>query len=128
MSKEFPEISRLDYTEGVIDGLKWCLNCGLVASAEEIVAQIKKLQKLQDDALSQMEKDFEQPDEELSVNDTYDIIVAQILETFPDASDIVKCGVFHDRAVVKFAPYKGSSPYTACLFKDAEKIVVSIVV
>lgn len=128
MNKNLPEISGLEYTAGVIDGLKWCFNCGLVASAEEISSQIKKLQKLQDDTLSKMEEDFDPPADDLTVNETYDVIVAQILETFPNASNIVKRGVFHDRAVVQFTPYEGSTPYTACLFKDQEKIVVGIVI
>lgn len=121
MCKTFPDLLSLDYTAGVIDGLKWCLNCGMVADANEIAVQIRKLQILQDDCLCQMEEDF------MSYNNTYEIIKEQILETFPGATNIENVGVYKDKAVVQFVPFEGSSPYTATLFNDAERIVISIV-
>lgn len=121
MCKAFPDPLSLDYTAGVIDGLKWCLNCGMVADANEIAVQIRKLQILQDDSLCQMEEDF------MSYNNTYEIIKEQILETFPGATNIENVGVYKDKAVVQFVPFEGSDPYTATLFNDAERIVVSIV-
>ena len=107
MSTTFPNIPEFDYTRGVIDGLKWCLNCGAVASADEICAQIAKLTALQEDSLQKMEEDF---DELATVNNTYDIIVDQIFETFPCACNIVRKGIFKDSAVVEFSPYEGASP------------------
>lgn len=125
MRRKFPGIPGLDYTMGVIDGLKWCLNCGAVASASEIVEQIKKLQSIEENTISKMEEDS--PKNELSVNDTYDIIISQVLETFPDACNIVKCGVYEESAVVEFSPYEGSTTYSATLFAGCDKIVIAVI-
>lgn len=126
MKQKLSGIGSLDYTIGVIDGLKWCLNCGAVASASEIAAQIKKIQAIEENTLSEMEKDFSPSDN--TVNNTYDVIIAQILETFPNACNITKRGVFKESAVVEFTPYEGSTIYSATLFSDSEKIVVAIVI
>lgn len=124
MSTKLPGIPGLDYTMGVIDGLKWCLNCGIVASAEEICAQIKKLTALQEDSLEKMEKDF---DEREIINNTYNIIIDQIFETFPNACNIVRKGIFKESAVVEFTPYEGSTPYSATLFADSDKVVIAVI-
>ena len=127
MRKKFPGIPEFDYTIGVIDGLKWCLNCGAVASAEEICDQIKKLTALQEDSLERMEADFNDRTQEYIVNNTYDIIIDQILETFPNACHIVKRGIYKESAVVEFSPYEGATPYRATLFTGQDKVVIAVI-
>lgn len=126
MTTKLPNIPGLDYTMGVIDGLKWCLNCGMVASAEEIAEQIKKLQSIEEDTIIKMEEDSNK--NKLSVNDTYDIIISQILETFPNACNIVRCGVYEDSAVVEFSPYDGATTYSATLFAGCDKVVIAVII
>lgn len=127
MATKLPGIPGLDYTMGVIDGLKWCLNCGMVASADEICAQIKKLNALQEDSLKKMEEDFDERTEQAIINNTYDIIINQILETFPRACNIVRKGIFKESAVVEFTPYEGATPYSATLFTDSDKVVIAVI-
>lgn len=127
MATKLPGIPGLDYTMGVIDGLKWCLNCGMVASADEICAQIKKLNALQEDSLKKMEEDFDERTEKAIENNTYDIIVSQILEAFPQACNIVRKGIYKESAVVEFTPYEGSTTYSATLFTDSDKVVIAVV-
>lgn len=127
MRNNLPDIPDFDYTVGVIDGLKWCLNCGIVASAEEICAQIKKLTILQEDSLREMEADFNKSAQESMVNNTYDIIIDQILETFPNACHIVKRGIYKESAVVEFSPYEGATPYSATLFTGQDKVVIAVI-
>lgn len=117
-------ILGLDYTTGVIDGLKWCLNCGAVASADEICAQIAKLSAMQEDSLRKMEEDFS---EQEAINNTYNIIIDQILDVFPCACNIVRKGIFKDSAVVEFSPYDGASQYSATLFADSDKVVIAVI-
>lgn len=127
MQNKFPGIPEFDYTVGVIDGLKWCYNCGAVASAEEIWAQIKKLTDLQDDGIRKMEEYYNKRSQESSLNNTYDIIIDQILETFPNACNIVRKGIFKESAVVEFTPYEGATPYSATLFADSDKVVIAVI-
>lgn len=127
MQKNLPGIPGFDYTVGVIDGLKWCLNCGMVASADEICAQIKKLTALQEDSLERMEADFNERTQEAIVNNTYDIIIDQIFETFPNACNIVKRGIYKESAVVDFTPYEGATPYSATLFTGQDKVVIAVI-
>lgn len=128
MATKLPGIPEFDYTMGVIDGLKWCLNCGAVASVDEICAQIKKLNALQEDSLKKMEEDFDKRTEQAIVNNTYDIITDQILETFPSACNIVRKGVFHESTVVEFTPYDGANPYSATLISGNEKVVFAVII
>lgn len=127
MERNLPGIAGLDYTMGVIDGLKWCLNCGMVASSDEICAQIKKLTSLQEDSLKKMEEDFNEKTEQAIINNTYDIIIDQILATFPRACNIVGKGIFKESAVVEFTPYEGATPYSATLFADSDKVVIAVI-
>lgn len=127
MTTKLPGIPGLDYTMGVIDGLKWCLNCGMVASADEICSQIKKLTALQEESFKKMEEDFDERTEQAIINNTYDIIIDQILETFPRACNIVRKGIFKESVVVEFTPYEGATPYSATLFADSDKVVIAVV-
>ena len=127
MQKKFNKVMEFDYTVGVIDGLKWCYNCGMVASAEEIWAQIQKLTDLQDEGIRKMEEYYNGLTPKSVVNDTYDIIIAQIFETFPNACNIVKRGIYKESAVVEFSPYEGATPYSATLFTGQDKVVIAVI-